>query len=34
MSIEHWLMDGIVYSLAVLGLICAWGAERDTGNHR
>lgn len=33
MSIEHWLMDGIVYSLAILGLICAWRADRGTPNR-
>ncbi len=34
MTIEHWLIDGIGWSLAILGLLCAWEAERDTKSHR
>lgn len=33
MSPEHWLIDGIAWTLAILGLLCAWRAERDTENH-
>lgn len=28
MSLEHWLMDGIIYTMALLGLIAAWREEK------
>lgn len=33
MSLAHYFIDGIGWSLAILGLLCAWRAERDTKNH-
>lgn len=30
MTIEHWLIDGIAWTLAVLGLLAAWRADRET----